>query len=151
MFSGRGGHLGLHPHRVSPHSDSSRPLESTKNLPELWWKIRLERPPIYPFEGQWMEKPADLEVRARSRVREGHTPRALARKPPPTRETLRNFSRARGSTRRSLPIAPKKGTERGLNFRISLICSDVIGRLQPSKTTIQKTLGTPGVEKSSSP
>ena len=31
------------------------------------------------------------------------------------------------------------------------ICSDFLGRLQPSKTTIQKTLGTPGVGKSSSP
>ena len=30
VFSGRGGHLGLRPHRVSPHSDSSRPLKSTK-------------------------------------------------------------------------------------------------------------------------
>ena len=49
VFSGRGGHLGLHPHRVSPRSDSSRPLKSTKHLPELWSKIPLERPPIYPF------------------------------------------------------------------------------------------------------
>ena len=30
VFSGHGGHLGLHPHRVSPRSDSSRPLKSTK-------------------------------------------------------------------------------------------------------------------------
>ncbi len=28
-----------------PHSDSSRPLKSTNNLPELWSNIRLERPP----------------------------------------------------------------------------------------------------------
>ncbi len=42
MFSGRGGHLGLHPHRVSPHSDSSRPLKSTRNLPEFWSEIPLD-------------------------------------------------------------------------------------------------------------
>ncbi len=52
VFSGRWGHLGLHPHRVSSHSDSSRPLKSTKNLPEFRTKIRLERPPIYPCPGQ---------------------------------------------------------------------------------------------------
>ncbi len=49
MFSGRGGHLGLHPHRVSPRSDSSRPLKSTKNLPELWSTISLERSPYLPL------------------------------------------------------------------------------------------------------
>ena len=30
VFSGRGGHPGLHPHRVSPHSDSSRLLKSDR-------------------------------------------------------------------------------------------------------------------------
>ena len=49
VFSGRGGHLRLHPHRVSPYSDSSRPLKSTQNLPELWSKILLERPPYLPL------------------------------------------------------------------------------------------------------
>ncbi len=50
VFSGRGGHLGLHPHRVSPHSDSSRPLKSTNNLPELWSKIPSRDPLSIPLK-----------------------------------------------------------------------------------------------------
>ena len=36
-------------------------------------------------------------------------------------------------------------------FTVFQVFSDFLGRLQPSKTTIQQTLGTLGVEKSSSP
>ncbi len=59
VFSGRGGHPGLHPRRVSPRSVSSGHLRSTKNLPELWSKIRIERPPIYSFWGLLIERSVD--------------------------------------------------------------------------------------------
>ena len=38
----RGGHLGLHPHRVSPHSDSSRTLKSTKRTCVCIWFSQIE-------------------------------------------------------------------------------------------------------------
>ncbi len=34
VFSGRGGYLELHPHRVSPHFDSPRPLKSKADPPQ---------------------------------------------------------------------------------------------------------------------